>query len=327
MFEVLFGGAQTTVQDMGRSGRYRYAICPSGAQDNFSFRVGNILLKNSENAAALEMTVIGPRMRVQEDTVIAFTGADLAPKINGEEVDLWKTVRVKAGDIISFRQLRSGCRSYLCVAGGVDVPLVFGSRSTGTLNKIGGYKGRKLEKSDVIKTFKPEFPLHEIEGRSLPRKYIPSFLTEAKLRIIPGGYDYRLTEESFTEFFRTTWTVALNSNRVAYYLNGPKLGFKPAKQPFGAGSNPSNVVDIAYPIGSIQVPGGEHPVLLLNDGVTGGGFAIIGTVVRADLDIAAQLKPGDRIVFESIGIQEALEIRKEKADKISAIKDITDYPF
>ncbi len=327
MFEVLFGGAQTTIQDLGRFGRYRYAICPSGAQDNFSFRVGNILLRNNENAAALEITVIGPQIRVQGDTVIVFTGADMSPKINGREVELWKTFKVRVNDLISFGQLRSGCRAYICVAGGIDVPLVFGSRSTGTLNKMGGYKGRKLEKGDVIKAFNPDVPLHEIEGHSLPREYIPSFSTEADLRIIPGGYEYRLTEESLADFFRATWNVAPNSNRVAYYLNGPQLAFIPQRQPFGAGSNPSNVVDIAYPIGSVQVPGGEHPVLLLNDGVTGGGFAIIGTVVKADLDVVAQLKPGDRIVFERIGIEEALEIRKEKAGRVLAIKEEVRYPF
>ncbi len=270
---------------------------------------------------------MGLSFRVQEDTVVVITGADISPKINGKGIDLWKTNRVKAGDVISFGQLRSGCRAYLCVAGGVDVPLVFGSRSTGTLNKIGGYKGRKLEKGDIIKTLKPEFPLEEIEGRSLPREYIPSFSPEAMLRIIPGAYEYRLTEESLNDFLSATWTVAPNSNRVAYYLNGPKLSFKPEKQPFGAGSNPSNVVDIAYPIGSVQVPGGEHPVMLMNDGVTGGGFAIVGTVVKADLDIAAQLKPGDHLTFKSIGIMEALQIRKEKAEKILAIKEATGYPF
>ena len=279
------------------------------------------------DAAALEITAIGPQIRVQGETVLAFTGADLSQKVNGKGVDLWRGIRVRAGDIISFGPLRNGCRAYLCVAGGVDVPPVFGSRSTGTLNKIGGYKGRRLEKGDVIKTFKPEFPLDEIEGRSLPKEYVPNFLTEATIRILPGGYEYRLTEESLTEFFKATWTVAVNSNRVAYYLNGPKLSFKPEEQPFGAGSNPSNVVDIAYPIGSVQVPGGEHPVMLMNDGVTGGGFAIVGTVVRADLDIAAQLKPGDHLVFKGIGITEALEIRKEKADKILAIKEATRYPF
>jgi biotin-dependent carboxylase-like uncharacterized protein len=327
MFEVLFGGAQTTVQDLGRFGRYRYAICPSGAQDNFSFQIGNILLKNRGDRAALEIAVVGPQLRVHEDTVVVITGADLSPRVNGKGIDLWKTRRVKAGDVISFGQLRSGCRAYLCVAGGVDVPLVFGSRSTGTLNKIGGYKGRKLEKGDIIRTFKPEFPLEEIEGRNLPEEYIPNFWVEAKLRMIPGAYDYRLTEESLNEFLNATWRVAPNSNRVAYYLNGPKLSFRPEEQPFGAGSNPSNVVDIAYPIGSVQVPGGQHPVLLMNDGVTGGGFAIVGTIVRADLDIAAQLKPGDRLVFKSIGITEALQIRKAKADKISAIKGATHYPF
>src|SRR5512139_3920982 len=100
MLEVLFGGAQTTVQDLGRFGRYRYAICPSGAQDNFSFRVGNILLKNHENAAALEMTVIGPRLKMLDETVIALTGADLSPRVNGEDVALWEAIRVRPGDIV-----------------------------------------------------------------------------------------------------------------------------------------------------------------------------------------------------------------------------------
>jgi biotin-dependent carboxylase-like uncharacterized protein len=264
---------------------------------------------------------------VLDETVIALTGADLCPRVNGEEVALWAAIRVRPKDIVSFGQIRSGCRGYLCVAGGVDVPLLFGSRSTGTLNKIGGYQGRKLEAGDVIKTFRPEFPLDEIEGRCLPKRWIPSFLAEGKLRIVLGGYEYRLTEGSLADFFRAIWTVSPNSNRVAYYLNGPKLAFLSEPQPFGAGSNPSNVVDIAYPIGSVQVPGGEHPVLLLNDAVTGGGFAIIGTVVKADLDVVAQLKPGNHVVFERIGIEEALKIRKEKAGKLLAIKEEVAYPF
>ena len=327
MLEVLFGGAETTVQDLGRPGRYGDGICPSGAQDAFSFRVGNILLKNRENAAALEITVVGPQISVQEDTVVAFTGADIPFRINGEHVDSWKTIRVKAGDFITFGPLRSGCRGYLCVAGGIDVPIVFGSRSTGTLNRIGGYEGRGLQKGDLVKTFNPEFPLEQLEGVSLPKKYIPTFSREMELRTIKGMYDYRLTRESLADFFRATWAVAPNSNRVAYHFTGPKFAFKVRPQPFGAGSHPSNVVDIPYPVGSIQVPGGQFPVLLLNDAVTGGGFATIGTVVKPDLDVVAQLKPGDCVHFRSIGIAEALKIRERRQMKISEIKEILDYPF
>jgi biotin-dependent carboxylase-like uncharacterized protein len=327
MFEILFGGAETTVQDLGRSGWWGDGFCLSGAQDEFSFRVGNILLKNRENAAALEITAIGPKLRVREENVIAITGADISPKINDQEAELWRTIRVKADDVITFGKLRSGCRAYLCVTGGVDVPIEFGSRSTSTLIRIGGYKGRKLEKGDLIKTFKPEFFLERIEGVSLPKKYIPIFSTESALRIIMGMYDYRLTNRSLVEFFQATWTVTPNSNRVAYYLKGPKFEFEPRTAPFGAGSDPSNVVDIFYPIGSIHVPGGQYAVLILNDGVTGGGYAAIGTVVKPDLDIVAQLKPGDCINFKKIDITEALKIRKKKQSRISEIKEVLNYPF
>ena len=325
MFEIITGGALTTVQDLGRIGWYRYAISPAGAQDNYSYRVGNILLRNGENAAALEITAIGPKIKLRGDTVVVFTGADITPKINGTEVSMWKTIRANEGDVISFGQLRSGLRAYLCVAGGIDVPPVFGSRSTGTLNKIGGFKGRKLTKGDIIDTFTPEYSLRDIEGHGLLEKNIPKYSGCAQLHIIPGGYEHRITEDSLSEFLSANWTVAENSSRVAYYLNGPEFHFNPSIQPFGAGANPSNVVDIAYPIGSIQIPGGKHPVLLLNDGVTGGGFAIIGTVVKADLDIAAQLKPRDTITFCSIDIEEALQIREIKENKIRDLKRAMKY--
>jgi biotin-dependent carboxylase-like uncharacterized protein len=327
VLEILFGGAETTVQDLGRPGRYGDGICPSGAQDDFSFRIGNILLRNREKAAALEITVVGPQIRFQEDTVVAFTGADMLPRINGKKVDLWETVRVKSGDVITFGPLRSGCRTYLCVAGGVDVPVVFGSRSTGTLNRIGGYEGRKLQKGDLVKTLNPEFPLEQLEGVSLPEKYIPTFSGGSELRAIKGMYDYRLTRKSLAEFFHATWAVAPNSNRVAYHFKGPKFSFKARPQPFGAGSHPSNVVDIPYPVGSVQVPGGQFPVVLLNDAVTGGGFATIATVIKPDLDVVGQLKPGDSVHFRSIGIVEALKIRKRRQRRISEIKEVLDYPF
>ena len=219
-----------------------------------------------------------------------------------------------------------GCRAYLCVAGGIDVPPVFGSRSTGILNKIGGYEGRKLQKGDLIKTFNSRFPLDTLEGRKLSSEFIPCFCSCPDLRIIPGGYEYRFTSESLEIFFGTIWTVGMNSNKVAYYFDGPQLQFRVETQPYGAGSNPSNVVDIAYPIGSVQVPGGKHPVLLLNDGVTGGGFGIIGTIVRADLDLVGQLKPGDQTKFKPVQIEDALQIRREKEDKIKAIRSALCYP-
>ena len=151
MIKVITPGLQTTVQDIGRIGYYEVGMPPSGAMDKYSYIVGNLLVGNNENAAALEITYMGPTLEFQEDAIIALTGGEIPPKINGQTVPMWEALAVKAGDQLSFDFVKNGARVYLAVAGGFDVPLVMGSRSTYTLCNIGGFDGRSLQENDMLK--------------------------------------------------------------------------------------------------------------------------------------------------------------------------------
>src|SRR4051812_48094144 len=148
--EVKTPGLQTTVQDEGRIGLYAAGMPPSGAMDKASYRIGNLLVGNPDGLASLEITYLGPQLEVKDDAVIAVTGAEMAPKINGEDISSWRSYAVKAGDVISFGYIQSGARAYLSIAGGVDVPEYVGSRATYTLCGLGGFEGRALQPGDVV---------------------------------------------------------------------------------------------------------------------------------------------------------------------------------
>lgn len=319
MFIIKEGGIVTTVQDLGRFGYYHIGMPPSGALDNYSFRVGNILVGNGQDMAGLETTFLGPKIEVSVDTVIAITGAPCDPKLNGQEIPMWEAVPVKAGDIISFGFAKSGARSYLTVAGGIDVEVKLGSRSTYLLCGFGGYKGRKLVAGDELKLGNAQTPSQKLAGRKVSPDLIPQFSRSVELRVVVGLCNYRLTQESQQAFLDTQWTVTTEADRVGYRHRGIKLDFNEWEQPFGAGDNPSNVVDLGYPVGSIQVPNGEEPIILLNDAVTGGGYATIGTVISVDLDVVAQTVPNSAVRFKAVGIEEALTIRKQKEAKIARL--------
>ena len=309
MIKVITPGLQTTIQDNGRIGYYEVGMPPSGAMDKFSYIVGNLLVGNNENAAALEITYMGPTLEFQEDAIIALTGGEIPPKINGQSVPMWEALAVKAGDQLSFDFVKNGARVYLAVAGGFDVPLVMGSRSTYTLCGIGGLDGRQLQENDILKI-----------GARIDDSFIPQFSNQHEIRVVLGLCSYRLTEESKERFFSIDWTVSTEANRVGYRFRGERLNFVERKQPFGAGSNPSNVVDLGYPIGSIQVPDGIEPIALLNDAVTGGGYATIGTIISADLNKLAQVKTNESVRFVAVDIEEALSARKEIKNKLNQIK-------
>lgn len=320
MIKVIQPGIQTTVQDEGRIGFYEIGMPPSGAMDKYSYRIGNYLVGNKENAASLEITYMGPTLEFTKDAKIALTGGELPPKINDEPIPMWETVEVKAGDVLSFDFIKQGARVYLAVQGGVDVPLIMDSRSTYTLCGIGGYEGRALQAGDVLSIG------NEVEhdvpvGTRIDEKFIPKFSRLNEIRVILGLCSYRLTEESKERFFSLEWTVTPEANRVGYRFKGERLNFVERKQPFGAGSNPSNVVDLGYPIGSIQVPDGVEPIALLNDAVTGGGYATICTIISSDLDKMAQIKTNEKVKFVSVTIDEALQARKEKQEMLQQIKE------
>jgi biotin-dependent carboxylase-like uncharacterized protein len=313
-------GLLTTVQDTGRFGKYDIGMPPSGAMDVFSYQVGNYLVGNEEGAAGLEITYWGPRLEFTEDAVIAITGAEMPPKINDEAAATWEALKVEAGDVLSFDYLKSGARSYLAVAGGVDVPTFLGSRSTYTLIGLGGYEGRALQEGDELKIGEARDGAEERVGSALDEGQIPTYPTEAELRVIIGLASYRITEEGMEEFLNTEWTVTPDADRVGYRYTGGELEFVEREQPAGAGAEQANVVDFGYPVGSIQVPGGVEPIILMNDAVTGGGYATIGTVISVDRDKLAQTKTNDKTRFRSVDLEEALEARKQRRQQMEEIR-------
>lgn len=318
MIKVHKPGLATTVQDHGRFGYYDIGMPPSGALDSFAHRVGNMLVGNAQEAAGLETTYMGPELEFTAGGLVTVTGADIPVALNGEPIPLWEAVPVRAGDVVAFGFLTAGARAYIAVAGGIDVPPFLGSRSTYTLTGVGGLEGRKLAEGD-------ELSIGEATGRGragarLPDAEVPKYPDVVELRTIIGLYSYRLTADSTREFLETEWTVTKDADRVGYRYRGGELGFVEREQPFGAGSNPANVVDCGYPIGSIQVPGGVEPIVLLNDAVTGGGYATIGTVISVDQDRLAQTKTGDRTRFVSIGLEEALEARRARQRQFERIR-------
>lgn len=318
MINVLKPGLFTTIQDYGRPGYYEIGLPPSGAIDKYSYAIGNLLVGNHENAASLEVTYMGPELEFLHDATIAITGGDIPPKVNGTVVPMWQTISVKAGDVLSFDFVKSGARVYIAVAGGIDVPIVMNSRSTYTPSAIGGLDGRTLRTGDNLKIGS----LKEISvkiGAKIPSEYIPDFSNHHEIRVVIGLCSYRLTEDSMNRFLNIEWTVTPEANRIGYRFKGERLAFKPRQQPFGAGSNPSNVVDVGYPVGSIQVPDGIEPIALLNDAVTGGGYATIATVISTDLDLMAQIKINEKVHFVAVSLEDALNVRKTTRERLSTI--------
>lgn len=311
-------GLETTVQDTGRLGYYSIGFPPSGALDSFAYHVGNALVGNEPGAAALEAVYLGPTLEFTADTVVAVTGADIPAFVDDEEVATWEAIPVAAGSVLSFGQLRAGARPYVAVAGGIDVPLYYGSRSTYTLVGIGGFEGRALQAGDELaigseaRDPKP--------GRCLDAADVPVHPATAEVHLLVGLHSYRLTEESLARFTDTEWKVTPDANRVGYRFRGAELEFVPREQPFGAGSDPANVTDCGYPVGSVQVPGGVEPIVLLQDAVTGGGYATLGTVVSVDRDRLAQTKTGDRCRFVSVDLDGALAVRRDRLAALDRIR-------
>lgn len=312
------GGLSTTVQDLGRTGLYAIGMPPSGAMDQYSFRVANLLVGNEESAAALEATYIGPTLEFTDERVIAVTGGDAAATLNDETVPMWTSVPVKAGDVLSFGMIATGARPYIAISGGVDVPEYLGSRSTYTLIGLGGHEGRKLADGDVLAL--GEAGAAPSNG-ALPADLAPQFGTDVEVRAVVGLCSYRLTEEALASFLNTPWRITKDADRVGYRLRGGTLDFVEREQPFGAGSDPANVVDLGYPLGSVQVPGGDEPIVLLGDAVTGGGYVTIATVISADRDIFGQARSGDVVHFREVGIEEALDARREQQRRLDRVRE------
>lgn len=315
--KVIRPGLSTTVQDLGRPGYYHIGIPTSGGMDLLSLAAANLLVGNPAGAAVLEAVFTGPELAFEQDVTVAVTGAVMPPKLDGVEQPGWTSFRVRKGQVLSFGFLKAGARAYIAISGGIDVPVVLGSRSTYTLGALGGLEGRKLAEGDVLPV---GVGLGAADGRSVPEELRRKPGQPAELRMLPGLYWHRITEAAGERFFEDTWKVAPEADRIGYrFKAGRPLDFVPQEQPFGAGSDPSNIVDACYPYGSVQVPSGTEPIVLHRDAVSGGGYFMIGTVISADMDLIGQLQPHTPTRFVKVTMADALAARHDRGAVLEAI--------
>jgi biotin-dependent carboxylase-like uncharacterized protein len=310
-FKVIKSGIFDTIQDLGRFGFQQYGMPVSGAMDSYALRIGNRLLGNKENEAGIEISIPELSLEVLNRTCIAITGANFNPTINNSPTPMWEVIEVKKGDVISFTQIKNGCRSYLLVAGGIDVTIILGSKSTYVRGKIGGQKGRPLKKSDIIDIGKPNQELKNIIGRKVPVINIPNYYKENEIRVILGPQDDYFLKDVLHAFLNSSYEITTDSDRMGYRLRGPKIESKDS----------SDIITDGIPLGSIQVPQDGMPIVMLADRQTTGGYAKIATVVSFDIDKFAQMEPGNKIKFTQIDLEKAYQLLQDRE------KNITDVQF
>ena len=309
LFSVLTPGAYTTVQDKGRYGYQKMGIPISGALDSFALNVANKLVGNPERCAVLEITVMGPRFEVFSETDIAITGAEIGITLNEMPVDCWRSFRVKSGDILDIKQVKSGCRAYLAVSGGIDVPEVMGSRSTYVGGKIGGYSGRSLKQGDIIKRGKGL--LLDTERHLYPA-VIPQYSSNIVIRAVPGPQD-DFFDEGLKTLFKSEFMVSAKADRMGYRLQGPVIKHK--------GEMPKSIISEPSVPGGIQIPADGQPIILLVE-QTVGGYTKIATVISTDLSRIAQATPGDTICFEQVSLETAHALYHDRQKLVKEIEEL-----
>jgi antagonist of KipI len=312
VFEVLEPGMLTTIQDLGRYGFSQFGVPSSGALDALSLRIGNLLVGNKEEEASLEITVMGLKLKAAREVVIAITGGDLSPNLNGEPLDMWRTHILVEGDIITFKKLRTGCRSYLAMNGGIIVPKIMGSRSTYLSGRFGGIEGRALRRGDILYAPNLSPPLDKL-GLRFPSDWLPSLEKEVLLKVILGPQDHHFTEKGFQTFYSSAYQVTPQCDRMGVRLEGQKIERRPNVE--------ESIISEGLIPGAIQVPGDGKPIIILTELVTG-GYTKIATIISTDLPKVAQLKPGDRIRFKPISIEEAHLLFREQEERLSRFKSL-----
>jgi antagonist of KipI len=297
-FHMLKPGLFTTVQDLGRYGCLKYGIPISGAMDTFSLIVANLLVANDPNDACLEITLIGPELRALTKTQIAITGGIASPKINGQSVPMGETLVVQEGDVISFGKMESGCRIYLSMRGGIDTPLVLGSRSTYVRGGLGGIGGRQLKTGDAIEAFdKP--PLKT--GLSMPEELVPQFTDHFTAHVVLGPQEDMFTERGVHTFLSNQYKVTPEADRMGYRLEGQTVEHK----------GKADIISDALLPGAVQVPKSGKPIVIMRDAQTTGGYPKIAVTISSDVSLLGQAKPNDMIEFSKVTVKEAQEKARE----------------
>lgn len=326
MIEILSATALATVQDLGRDGYLRYGVGTSGAMDHIALATANILLGNPENSAAIEIPVFPFQVRFLEDITFALTGADAQADLDGMAVPPWWTLQAKKGQVLSLNTPKHGARCYLALAGGVDVPIVLGSRSTQLRGEFGGFCGRTLHQGDVVGAMQstervnlfaelpaagfgvepPEFALPLGDSESI------SQATRTFVRVLPAA-EYECYEDASQQaFWSQDWKVTSQSDRYGYRLAGEALVPKRTLEQRSHGIVP----------GVIQVPHSGQPIIQLRDAQPSGGYPKIGTVIEADLWRLGQARPGTWLHFVQTTYEEAvsaLDTNRAYLDKVGSL--------
>jgi antagonist of KipI len=285
-------GLLTTVQDLGRMGFGAMGISPSGAADPLALQIGNRLVGNAPDRAALEMTLAGSTFSFPQGAVICLTGANFCARLDGRELAMWRAHAVLPGKRVSLGATRDFARCYLCVAGGILVEGFLGSASTHLLSRLGGWQGRALRAGDIL-------PLGEVTRRIRQRKMAAGVLEKLQprktLRVTRGPQAGWFAGEALAVLIGSEFTVSEESNRMGLRLQGPELQLREKKEMISEGA----------PLGAVQVTPSGRAIILFVEQQTAGGYPKIANVIAADLHCVGQLRPRDTIRFTEVTFEEA----------------------
>ena len=307
MIEILRPGLLTTVQDGGRHGFQAFGVPVCGAMDWHALALANILAGNAWDEAALEVTALGPMIRITRDAVFALAGADFTAQLNGVPLPANGAFFAHEGDILEMNVAKDGFRSYLAVAGGFDVPIFLSSRSTCLSAHFGGFQGRALQKEDQIPLREPQLWLKGLPKRSLnvaPQKSQP-------IRVVLGPQHEAFSEEGLNTFFSSEYKLGKDCDRMGCRAEGPTINLREGITP--------NILSDGVAMGSIQVPNGQ-PIIMMADRQTTGGYVKLGAVITADLPLLAQKRPGDTVRFTCVTTQEAHAALRRSCRKLRALE-------
>jgi urea carboxylase len=313
MTEVIKKGLETSVQDYpGRIGSLNQGFPASGPMDSWSFRLANLLVGNKSDAAALECQFMGPTLKFKSDRIIAITGANMSPKLDGKTIPLWESVEVKANQTLEMQFATIGARSYIAFSGGIDSKPWLGSRSTFHKAGVGGIDGKAIQDGQVLPLKKNNI----ISPRKIKKSSIPIMSTDKNwsIEVVRGPNDDWVDEKGHQIFLNSKWKLQAKSDRAGYRLDGPKLSFaeKATNKSLEHGSEPSNIIDQGYPAGAVNLAG-QTPIILVNDGPSMGGFINPYTVPSAAFWKLGQAKPGDTFNFIEVSVEKAQSLRTEQS--------------
>lgn len=321
---VLNPGLQSTIQDFGRHGYQKYGVIVSGAMDSYAMRLANIAVGNNENEGVLEITMIGPSLELEMGTLISITGGNISPTINGKKIPMGRPVYIKEDCVLNFGACLAGCRSYLAIAGGFDVPEVMESKSTYLRAQFGGFNGRTLKKGDILNigaksvaAIKIIKKLQEInqKGEFVATSWYVGDSTAENInstiiRVFKDRQFDNISDESINKFFNSEFNVDNKSDRMGYRLCGEKIELKERLE----------MISEEVSIGTIQIPPDGNPIILLADRQTTGGYPKLAHVASVDIQKIVQLKPNSKIKFKQITLKEAERLYFERERYIDELK-------